>query len=61
MTYASLSWNTMKHEHVQTGSSILIIQVSGWTTLTGVVFQEILKKDNETVATQKYVQETEMK
>ena len=35
--------------------------MSGWTTLTGVGFQELLKKSNETVAIQKYAQEAEMK
>jgi hypothetical protein len=35
--------------------------MSGWTTLTGGGFQEILKKDDETVDIQKYTQETEMK
>ena len=35
--------------------------MSGWTTLTGGDFQEFLKKDDETVTIQKYVQEVEMK
>ena len=61
MSYSSLLWNTMKHEYVQTGSSSLIIQMSGWTTLTGVGFQEFLKKINETVTTKNYTQEAEIK
>jgi hypothetical protein len=61
MPNCSLLWNTIKHEYVQTGSSSLIIHMSGWTTLTGVCFQELLKKSNETVAIQKYAQEAEMK
>ena len=61
MPYGSLLWNTIKPEYVQSGSSSLIIHMSGWTTLTGVGFQEFLKKSNETVAIQKYAQEAEMK
>ncbi len=61
MTYGSLLWNVIKPEYVQSGSSSLIIHMSGWTTLTGVGFQELLKKSNETVAIQKYTQEAEMK
>jgi len=61
MPYASLLWNTMKHEHVQTGSSSLIIQMSGWTTLTGRGFHELLNQDDETTDLQKYAQEAEMK
>ena len=59
--YSSLCWNTLKHDYVQTGSSSLIIQLSGWTTLTGGGFQDFLKKHNATVAIQKFAQETEMK
>ena len=61
MPYGSLLWNTIKPEYVQSGSSSLIIHMSGWTTLTGVGFQELLKKNNETVAIQKYSQEAEIK
>ena len=61
MPYGSLLWNAIKPEYVQSGSSSLIIHMSGWTTLTGVGFQELLKKSNETVAIQKYAQEAEMK
>ena len=61
MPYSSLCWNTLKHEYVQTGSSSLIIQLSGWTTLTGGDFQDFLKKNNETVVIQKFTQEAEMK
>ena len=51
--YISLCWNVLKHEYVQTGWSSLIIQLSGWTTLTGGGFQDFLKKNNETVSIQK--------
>ena len=61
MPYSSLCWNALKHEYVQTGSSSLIIQLSGWTTLTGGGFQDFLKKHNATVAIQKFAQEAEMK
>jgi hypothetical protein len=61
MPYGSLLWNTIKPEYVQSGSSSLIIHMSGWSTLTGVGFQELLKHDNETVTIQKYAQEEEMK
>jgi hypothetical protein len=61
MPYGSLLWNVIKPEYVQSGSSSLIIHMSGWAVLTGVGFQELLKKCNETVAIQKYEQEAEMK
>jgi hypothetical protein len=65
MPYSSLCWNALKHEYVQTGSSSLIIQLSGWTTLTGGTcgggFQDFLKKNNEKVDIQKFEQEAEMK
>jgi hypothetical protein len=40
--YDSLLWDVIKGEHVQTVSSSLIIQMSGWTTLTGLGFREFL-------------------